>query len=233
MIYRFKSDLQKGQGRKNKYEKESFKMMNKKLVTTLVACALVGVVGVGGTFAYLTANTNEVQNTFTIGSVHFDEEMNGGLDESLATRDINGVYQLDTGDRVLTQTYSDILPGETVQKDPTIHMANDSEMAWVFAEVKYDPTQVASINYNTDEWTVINDITLPAGRVILYHNSQLGKYVSNPASNNSKIFTSVTFQNMANNTILHTVDIDAFAIQASAYASPEAAYSANEVAFAK
>ena len=231
MIYRFKSDLQKGQGRKNKYEKESFKMMNKKLVTTLVACALVGVVGVGGTFAYLTANTNEVQNTFTIGSVHFD--LDNGLDESLATRDDSGVYQLDTTDRRLTQEYADILPGETVVKDPTIHMADDSEMAWVFAEVKYDPTQVASINYNTAEWTVITDITLPAGRVILYHNSQLGKYVSDVSMNDSKIFTSVTFEDMDNDTVINSIDIDAFAIQASAYATPMAAYSANEVVFAK
>ena len=206
-------------------------MKNVKLAATLGACALVGAVGIGSTFAYLTANTNEVKNTFTIGSVHFDKSLTNALDESKAYRDKDGMYMLDEKTRVAEQTYTDILPGEEIAKDPTIHMGDDSEMAWVFAEVKYDPSQVDSISYNTGEWSVINDDN--NGTVILAHNGQLGKYVSDKSYNDSVIFETVKFKDMENDTKISPIDIDGFAIQASAYSTPEEAYNANVVVFEK
>ncbi len=43
-------------------------MNKKKLLTMLTAMGLVGVVAIGGTIAYLTAQTTQVTNTFTLGS---------------------------------------------------------------------------------------------------------------------------------------------------------------------
>ncbi len=43
-------------------------MNKKKLVTTFGSLALVGVIGVGASLAYLSDKTNTLTNTFTIGS---------------------------------------------------------------------------------------------------------------------------------------------------------------------
>lgn len=55
--------------------------MNKKLFSTVVAVALIGAIGVGSTFAYLSDKTTEVTNTFTIGNVAFEDSLSAGLVE--------------------------------------------------------------------------------------------------------------------------------------------------------
>lgn len=48
-------------------------MKKTKLVTLLGAISLIGAIGAGSTFAYLTSTTGTVTNTFTVGNVNFDE----------------------------------------------------------------------------------------------------------------------------------------------------------------
>ena len=65
-------------------------MKKTKLLTTLGAVALIGAIGVGSTFAYLTSETGVVKNTFTVGKVQFDTSMGVGLTESEVARDKDG-----------------------------------------------------------------------------------------------------------------------------------------------
>ena len=55
-------------------------MKKTKLVTMLGAISLIGAIGAGSTFAYLTSTTGTVTNTFTVGNVNFDDDpLTGGL----------------------------------------------------------------------------------------------------------------------------------------------------------
>ena len=69
-------------------------MKKTKLVTLLGAISLIGAIGAGSTFAYLTSTTGTVTNTFTVGNVNFDDDpLTGGLSESKVARDENsGLY---------------------------------------------------------------------------------------------------------------------------------------------
>ena len=48
-------------------------MKKTKIVTMLGAISLIGAIGAGSTFAYLTSTTGTVTNTFTVGNVNFDD----------------------------------------------------------------------------------------------------------------------------------------------------------------
>lgn len=108
-----------------------------------VACAGALVVGsVAATMAYLTATTDAVTNTFTVGNVSFDETIGNGLDEA----DVNEYGQLEyvaseepDGDpvvapRVTSNKYK-LVSGHNYTKDPTVHMGTNSEDAWLFVTV--------------------------------------------------------------------------------------------------
>ncbi len=73
-------------------------MKNKKVITCLVAAALVGTIGIGATLAYLQDSTEVITNTFTIGDVEID------LDEP----------SWDPDDA------EDMKPGATVDKNPLV-----------------------------------------------------------------------------------------------------------------
>ncbi len=55
-------------------------MTKKKVLTMVTALGLVGAVGVGGTLAYLSAQTTQVTNTFEIGSYPVSEDGKTALD---------------------------------------------------------------------------------------------------------------------------------------------------------
>lgn len=108
------------------------KMKTKRKALLLSLCAVLLVVAsVMGTMAYLTAQTGEVKNTFTVGKIEID------LDE--AKVDLNGklVYEADgttLAKRVQENEYK-LIPGETYIKDPTVHVKAGSEYSYIFVEV--------------------------------------------------------------------------------------------------
>lgn len=78
---------------------------------TLLALVLVFGCAVGGTFAWLTAKTDPVVNTFTYGDINI------GLAES-------------------TGSDYKIIPGVNIPKDPKVTVKAGSEACWLFVEVK-------------------------------------------------------------------------------------------------
>lgn len=80
----------------------------KKSIALLVAVSMIVGCVIGGTLAWLTATTRPVTNTFTVGNV----------DITLAETTAN--YKM--------------VPGNTIDKDPTVTVRAKSEACWLFCE---------------------------------------------------------------------------------------------------
>lgn len=101
-------------------------MRTKTKALTLSLCAVLLVVTtVFATMAYLTSQ-DSVNNTFTVGKVEIT------LDEARVND-----YGVPTApaERVESNTYK-LIPGRTYTKDPTVHVAADSEECWLFVKVE-------------------------------------------------------------------------------------------------
>lgn len=97
----------------------------KKKLTVVLAFVLVVAMSVAGTYAYLTSQAS-VNNTFTVGKV--------GISMDEAKVDECG-KKVDGADRVTENKYK-LIPGHEYTKDPTIHVAADSEGCWLFVKVE-------------------------------------------------------------------------------------------------
>ena len=102
-------------------------MKKKSILLTLTAAVLAMAVGVGGTIAYFTSTTENVKNTFTVGNVAIT------LDEAKVTY-ADDVWTAGE-ERVQSNTYENVYPGAELPKDPTIHVAADSQDAYVAMKV--------------------------------------------------------------------------------------------------
>lgn len=100
------------------------KTKTKALVLALCAVLLV-VTTVFATMAYLTS-TDMVINTFTVGNVSIE------LDE--AAVDTAG-EKIANAARRDQNTYK-LMPGHEYTKDPTVHVAKDSETCWLFVKLE-------------------------------------------------------------------------------------------------
>ena len=107
----------------------------KKTLVLVLTIALVLTIGAAGTLAWLTSTPDAVTNTFTIGELAIT------LDEPSWTDD------------------SKLYPGAVIDKDPTVTVAADSEKCYVFVkvDVSADIAAVATLDYNTTDWTLLED----------------------------------------------------------------------------
>ncbi|MDO4361255.1 MAG: SipW-dependent-type signal peptide-containing protein [Eubacteriales bacterium] len=118
------------------------------LVLVLALALIVGVAG-GATFAWLTAKSDTVVNTFTYGDISIE------LKET-------------TGD-----SYK-IIPGVDIEKDPLVTVKAGSEACWLFVKVdeenwpeltyvNKDGKTVCKVNYDiADGWTKGDGTGIPA-----------------------------------------------------------------------
>lgn len=97
------------------------KTRNKALLLTFGAVLLVAA-SVLGTLAWLTAETNEVKNIFTVGNINI----------------------------TLTETTTDfkMVPGCTIAKDPKVTVLKDSEACWLFVKIVESENLDSFITYN-------------------------------------------------------------------------------------
>lgn len=105
----------------------------KKLIITITAAVLMLLVSVGLTLAYIVTSSQPVINTFTVGNVAIS------LSET-------------TGD-----TYP-LLPGITLEKDPTLTVHTGSEACWVFFTIDEPADLPHFISYEIAEgWTLLEE----------------------------------------------------------------------------
>ncbi len=172
----------------------------KALLLALCAVALV-VTTVFSTMAYLTSK-DSVTNTFTVGKVAIT------LDEADVTNN--------TSSRVQRNAYH-LLPGNTYTKDPTVHVAANSEDSWIFvkvdnqiANIEADPTIAAQIEANG--WTALDGVTG------VYYKT----YTKNAAAEDLVVFRNFTIKGDVDYNALKdynnkTVVVTAYAIQKAGF----------------
>lgn len=108
-------------------------MKKRNVMTMALSLALVGVIGVGGTLAYLSDTTDKVENTFTLGdgiALELKEHVwNGGAnydkEKGEWKTDNAGHTQWDDG-AVWGQAnrYEDVVPNMVLPKDPTVKLTS-------------------------------------------------------------------------------------------------------------
>ena len=109
------------------------KQRTRRALLTLCLMLAVAVFSVGGTIAWLTDKFGTITNTFTESDVDIK------LDET-----------------VPTNKKAKMVPGTTIDKDPTVKVMADSEACWVFVKIEKS-TDKAFDNYMTfsvaEGWT--------------------------------------------------------------------------------
>lgn len=104
--------------------------MKKKTLALVLALTLLVAGVVGGTLAWLTDQTDEVKNTFTVGDINI------GLAE--------------------TTTDYKMVPGNTIAKDPAVTVKANSEACWLFVQVTESENLDTFITYAIAEgWTAL------------------------------------------------------------------------------
>lgn len=104
--------------------------MKKKRISLVMALVLVLSCVIGGTLAWLTAKTDSLTNTFTVGDINI----------------------------TLEETKSDfkMVPGDTIDKDPTVTVEAGSEACWLFVKVEKSSNLGDFITYTIDGgWTAL------------------------------------------------------------------------------
>lgn len=167
--------------------------MKKKTIALLLALALVFGGAVGGTIAWLTATSDTVTNTFTVGDINIE------LSET-------------------TGTSYKVVPGATVDKDPTVTVKQGSENCYVYVTVKNElvlnDKTVGTVNIDDKNWVKV----ATNGNTTLYRYNRIVT-TSATADQPLSVFTKVTFDgegitkgdiNTLNN---KTIEIQAYAHQ--------------------
>ncbi len=216
--------------------------MKKKTLTIAIALVLVVALAVGATYAYLTAKTAEVKNTFVAGSVVADSDLE--LFEHVANKNDDGTYTLDTnakahaGENGVYNAYT-VMPGVNLPKDPTVDVKKANGAYYLFVEVTkgsgFSPVTVGektgtplSCNVDTTKWEKLSLTGEDADReVYVYYvtgeNAAKTYIQSAPVSN---VAVLKTIDN-TKNTIVVNADND---IVATLTSSPASALTFNAYA---
>lgn len=105
----------------------------KKKITLLLSLALAVAIGIGGTLAWLTAKTDAVTNTFTVGNINI------ALEE--------------------TTTDYKMVPGKPIDKDPKVTVEAGSEACWLFVKIEESANLDSFIDYAiADGWTALTGV---------------------------------------------------------------------------
>ena len=213
-------------------------MKSKKKIITLVMCAVLLVVGsVMGTMAYLTSE-DEVVNTFTVGNVSIK------LDEAKANPDGTLVPN---AARVKANAYK-LIPGHTYNKDPMVTVLKGSEASYVKMTVTFSNARaldeifkpnganMTSIfnGYDSTNWIYKGNIKDEDANTRTYE-FWYKETVDAPDSDVAldALFDSITVPGTITNAQLATIKdmtitVNAYAIQADGFDTPEKAWAAWE-----
>lgn len=133
--------------------------MKKKTLTIAIALVLVVALAVGATYAYLTAQTKAVTNTFTAGKAVAQSDLN--LYEHVAKQNADGTYSLDKAAAPVTGNAYTVMPGVNLPKDPTVEVTKAEGPYYLFVEVtKGDgfKGEKAPLSYTVDgsKWVALS-----------------------------------------------------------------------------
>ena len=201
---------------------EVFIMKTRKKILALTVCAMVLITGsVLGTMAWLTAETDEVVNTFTYGNINID------LNEHLYDPGQNALGE------ELTKSADNylIIPGIDLPKDPFVTVKAGSEDCYLFVKVEEsEGFAEGKVTYAVDESWAKGDGTKIPANVYYRQVSQPADDVSYNVLKDNKIFVSENLtkdevKEMQQSQVRPTLKFTAYAIQAEGIDSAETAWS--------
>lgn len=212
--------------------------MKKKTLTIAIALVLVVALAVGATWAYLTATTGPVKNTFVVGALG---NSNLTLKEHTVTYNkANGTYT--KGEWQTTGQNYIVQPGVNIPKDPTVTLSNldVNTGAYVFVGVKGTATETFAWSVDDAVWTpVMKDGTQVTKDGYTIYTLKAGVVTATAANNSTswnvlKAGTDGTEITVSNNFALAAgqtadslnIDVIAFACQAAGFDTPAAAFTA-------
>lgn len=173
-------------------------MNAKKIVTAGLALVMVAGISVAGTLAYLTAQTTEKINTFTVGDISIE----------LTEPD----WTAGTGSEK-------ILPGDEVPKDPTVTVKANSEACYVYVAIDNglkldDGTLAGTLNIDSANWNVVKT----SGDTTVYRYKEV---VDTGAADTvlPDVFTTVTVSPSITSENIGQLDGDKITAQAYAHQS--------------
>ncbi len=204
--------------------------MKKKTLTVAIALVLVVALAVGATYAYLTASSGPVKNTFVAGGAVKQGDLE--LFEHVANKNADGSYTLDPVKETDGNAYT-VMPGVDLPKDPTVNVKAASGAYYLFVEVtKGEKVDGDTLAYTVDssKWIKLN---IEGREVYAYTANGTNPAILNAALSNVTI--------LANNTITVSGDVakvgaltadtakltfQAYACQAAGFADAAAAFTA-------
>lgn len=206
-----------------------------KALGLMMAAVLLVTATIFGTMAYLTS-TDEVVNTFTVGSVAIQ------LDEAKANTDGTLV---EGADRVDANSYK-LLPGHTYAKDPMVTVLSGSENSYIRMTVTvskaaeldaiFDPQKANLLSifngYDSTNWTYqgeTDDTTNNTRTYEFWYKDTVSALEEDVALD--ALFDSITVPGEINNDQLKTIEgmtitVNAYAIQADGFNDAAAAWAA-------
>lgn len=139
--------------------KYSNKGLNMKPLAILLALTLLVGCAIGGTIAWLTAQTDPVENTFTVGDINITLQ-----EHALKNDGTLDPTSLLPKDGQSGNTYN-FVPGDTLPKDPFVTVAANSEPCYLFIKVTVsnndltDPVLNTILHFDIAEgWVCINEV---------------------------------------------------------------------------
>ena len=178
---------------------ENRRSVSSKAFVVMLALVLALGCAVGGTIAWLTAQTGKVTNTFTYG-------------------DINITLEETTG-----ENYK-IIPGKNIDKDPKVTVKAGSEDCWLFVKVVEDGTFVEKkVTYEiADGWQLVDGQTNVYWREV--KNTDTVREFS--VLKDKKVFVkdTLTKDDIKDITTNPTLTFTAYAIQKEGFADAKAAW---------
>ena len=111
----------------------------RRIALTVALMALVAVLSIGGTIAWLISTPAAITNTFTVG-------------------DVNITLEETKGTGTATAKNFPMVPGNTIDKDPTVKVEANSEACYVYVKVEPSANAATYLTYSVDSaWTQLKD----------------------------------------------------------------------------
>lgn len=179
--------------------------MKKRTMIFVTAMVLLFAIVTGSTIAYMTSTTRPVTNTFTYGTVSIT------LDEGEVGD--NGLFIDNGASRVIANSYK-VVPGNSYDKDPTVHVGENSDSCYIFVNVINGFTNYEAnvdgkdtvaeqmedngwINLSGNVWYKANAVTKGTDHVVfskLHINDSLDNAASEAAAKTTIVITAYAIQ---------------------------------------
>ena len=205
--------------------------MKKKTLTIAIALVLVVALAVGATYALLTAKTDAVNNTFIAGKLTNDKDALT-LKEHDVKQNADGSYVLDKtadakeGNKV---EYGAIVPGTTIEKDPTVTVKGLTGAAYLYIVVD-DTVKKAELDHTVDSanWAVLNTDDTKTLYVYAVNGGIVDENTTSPLSLNVLTNNQLTAADkLTQGKDMGHIIVNAYLVQAAGSASAAAAWDAN------